>query len=142
MTAWANIQQEWAQNTEKNQTTGVMLWDLSAAFDTLDAEILIQKMEVYGFTLLTRIWFKSFLTNRSQKVKIGSQISKSVKLRSGVPQGGILSPLLYIMYVADLEDWLIHSTASTYADDTETAVFGEDVEQIKKKLEEDGQNVL
>ena len=43
MTAWANIQQEWAQNTEKNQTTGVMLWDLSAAFDTLDAEILIQK---------------------------------------------------------------------------------------------------
>jgi hypothetical protein len=75
-------------------------------------------------------------------VKIGSQISKSVKLRSGVPQGGILSPLLYIVYVADLEEWLIHSTASTYADDTETAVFGEDVEEIKTKLEEDGQGVL
>ena len=47
--------------------------NLSAAFDTLDAEILIQKMEVYGFSKLTRNWFKSFLTNRSQKVKIGCQ---------------------------------------------------------------------
>ena len=43
MTAWANIQQEWASNSEKKQMTGVMLWDLSAAFDTLDVEILIQK---------------------------------------------------------------------------------------------------
>ena len=142
MTAWANIQQDWARNSEKNLITGVMLWDLSAAFDTLDADILINKLEVYGFSSRSRSWFESFLTNRSQKVKIGSCVSRSVKLNSGVPQGGILSPLLYIIYVADLEDWLIHSAASTYADDTETGVSGTDIEEIKAKLEEDGNNVL
>ena len=60
MTAWANIQQEWAVNTEEKQMTGIMLWDLSAAFDTLDAEILIKKMELYGFSENTRAWFQYF----------------------------------------------------------------------------------
>ena len=81
--------------------TGIMLWDLSAAFDTLDADILIGKMKLYGFSSNSRKWFKSFLTGRSQRVKIGSHRSKRVSLNSGVPQGGILSPLLYILYVAE-----------------------------------------
>ena len=142
MTAWANIQQEWAINTESKQMTGVMLWDLSAAFDTLDVSILIQKMELFGFTEMTRNWFQAFLTGRSQRVKIGSKVSISKNLKSGVPQGGILSPLLYILYVADLEEWLVHSKASTYADDTKTGVSGTNLDEIKKKLEEDGDNVL
>ena len=100
MTAWANIQQDWAQNTEDKQITGIMLWDLSAAFDTLDAQILGKKLVLYGFTDHTTKWFLSFLTGRTQRIKIGSQVSKSVSLKSGVPQGGILSPLLYIIYVA------------------------------------------
>ena len=61
---------------------------------------------------------------------------------SGVPQGGGLSPLIFIIYVADPEDWLIHSTASTYADDTETYVSGTILDEIISKLEEDGLNVL
>ena len=50
--------------------------------------------------------------------------------------------MIYIIYVADLEDWLLHATASTYADDTETGISGHDLEEIKRKMEEDGINVL
>ena len=56
-------------------------------------------------------WFRSYLTNRYQYTKIGGSLSSKIKLNSGVPQGGILSPLVYIIYVADLELWLKHSTA-------------------------------
>ena len=142
MTAWANIQQEWASNTDEKNITGVLLWDLSAAFDTLDPELLIKKLSLYGFSEKTCSWFKSFLTGRSQRVKIGSAISDLSHLESGVPQGGILSPLIYIIYVADLEDWLIHSSASTYADDTETSVTGQDIKTIITQLEEDAERVL
>ena len=123
MPAWSDIQQDWAVHTEANEVTGVLLWDLSAAFDTLDVELLCKKLALYGFDKLTVAWFHSFLKNRTQKVKIGSRISKSVSLESGVPQGGILSPLIFVLYVSDLEDWLQFSKAFTYADDTSSSIF-------------------
>ena len=81
-----NIQQDWATNTEEKHITGVLVWDLSAAFDTLDVELLCKKLELYGLDTLSVSWFRSFLTNRSQKVEIGEAISNSVNLSSGVPQ--------------------------------------------------------
>ena len=118
MTAWAQIQQEWAKSTEENKITGVLLWDLSAAFDCLDIDLLCKKLEIYGFEELTVKWFSSFLSNRSQRVRIGEAISNKIDLKSGVPQGGVLSPVVFVPYLSDLEDWLIHSSSWTYADDT------------------------
>jgi hypothetical protein len=63
-----------------------LLWDLSSAYDILDATLLCKKLEIYGFDKLTCIWFKVFLEGRTQKVKIGSKISKAVELTSGVLQ--------------------------------------------------------
>ena len=71
MSAWADIQQDWATKTEVNEKTGVLLWDLSAAFDTLDVTLLCKKLKLYGFDNLSVKWFYSFLSNRRQKVKIG-----------------------------------------------------------------------
>ena len=79
------------------------MWDLSAAFDCLDINILCDKLKIYGFKENSVKWFWSFLTDRSQKVKIGDNLSKPINLHCGVPQGGIISPLLYIIYVADLQ---------------------------------------
>ena len=142
MTAWADIQQEWAINSEKKNLTGVLLWDLSAAFDCLDNEILCGKLKLYGFDDLAVTWFKSFLTNRTQIVKIGNCLSSPVNLTSGVPQGGILSPLLYIIYVADIQDWLEFASAITYADDTSTSVSHADLNEVKRRLEIDAVNIL
>ena len=57
--------------TEKNNITGVLLWDLSAAFDTLDCDIFCSKLKIHGYDVKSVLWFRSYLTNRSQKVKIG-----------------------------------------------------------------------
>ena len=94
-----------------------LMLNISAAFDTLDVEIQIKNLAIYGFTETTRNWYQSFLTGHSSIVKIGSHQSKIANLESGVPQGGILSPLIHIIFVSDLA---FHSLASTYADDTET----------------------
>ena len=87
------------------------------------------------------IWFKLFLTGHSQTVKIGSVHSDIVHLNCGVPQGGILSPLINIIYMSDLEEWLKHLSASTYADDTETNVKVKSIQEVIAKLEEDAINV-
>ena len=64
-----------SKNSEKIMSQEILLWDLSAAFDTLDVEIFCGKIEIYGFLPKTVQWFRSFLTGRSQRVKIGSKIS-------------------------------------------------------------------
>ena len=142
MTAHSNIQQEWCRNTENKLITGVLLWDLSAAFDCLDCDILCRKLTVYGFCKKSVNWFRTFLTGRSQQVKINNTLSTSRALVSGVPQGGILSPIIFVIYGADLEEWLYHSEAHTYADDTKSSVTGKNSDEIKSKLESDAAEVL
>ena len=120
MTAWEEIQMDWAENTEKNNLSGILLWDLSAAFDTLDVDIFCEKIVLYGFLPNTVKWFRSFLSGRTQRVKIGANTSAKKSLTSGVPQGGVISPLIFVLYASDLEFWLKWSIAKTYADDTMT----------------------
>ena len=96
----------------------------------------------HGFTENTISWYRSFLTGRTQRVKIENCLSNSTNLVCGVPQGGILSPLLYIIYVADLMLWLKWSVIITYADDMSTSVSGKSLAEVISKLEEDALAVL
>ena len=104
--------------TQQAKRTGILVWDLSAAYDTLCPTLFCEKLKIYGFDKNACKWFMSFLTGRSQRVKIGTAISESVKLISGVPQGGILSPIIFIIYGADMEEWVKQSCIFNYADDT------------------------
>ena len=94
MTAWQEIQLDWATKSENGLITGVLLWDLSAAFDTLDCEGLCQKLAVFGVQPRSVNWVRSFLTGRSQRVRLGTKISSAKRVTTGVPQGGVLSPLM------------------------------------------------
>ena len=88
----------------KNNIILVML-DFSSAFDTINQELLLQKLKKqYGLDKAVLKWFDSYLNNRSFMVKIKDQHSKGRLLRYGVPQGSILGPILFILYVKDLED--------------------------------------
>jgi hypothetical protein len=95
MIALSSMQQEWIQNSQNKLKTGILLWDLSAAYDSLCPSLFFDKLKIYGFDKNTCKWFVSFLTGHSQRVKIGTSISNSMKLVSGVPQGGILSPIIF-----------------------------------------------
>ena len=69
--------------------TGLLVWDLSAAFDTVNTQLLVAKLKTYGFSNLSCMWFESYLTGRTQQVRIGKALSSPLNLTSGVPQGGI-----------------------------------------------------
>ena len=78
----------------------LVLLDLSAAFDTIDHTILVERLESYfGFSKLTLCWFRSYLENRRQSIVIGDQVSTPCALRYGVPPGSILGPLLFTLYI-------------------------------------------
>ena len=142
MSALSSMQKEWTENSENKKKTGILLWDLSAAFDTLDVDLLCKKLKIYGFDKLTCKWFSSFLTGRSQRVRIGNVLSERVFLTSGVPQGGILSPIIFIVYGADMSDWVCYSSLYGYADDTSSSICDEDLSEILRKLEIDADRIL
>ena len=98
----------------------VLLIDLSAAFDTVDHTVLLHilqsKFHITGSALT---WLKSFLSGRTQRVKIGDSLSSSLTLLFGVPQGSILGPLLFNLYCSSLPEAFSHAgfTSMGYADD-------------------------
>ena len=84
----------WLDAMEDDEISAVILIDLSAAFDVVDHNILLQKLKLYGIEADTLAWFESYLSGRSQQVYIEGSLSDSLALDAGVPQGSVLSPLL------------------------------------------------
>jgi hypothetical protein len=109
--------------------------DLTKAFDCVNHEILLTKLHYYGIRGVGWNWFKTCITNRKQKVQIISQsgiqesICKWETIKSGVPQGSILGPLLFIVYMNDFPH-IVNQLASPvmYADDTSVIVAAKDLE--------------
>ena len=91
---------------------------MSKAFDTIDHHILISKLHFYGIRNTELNWFTSYLTNRSQFVEIDDTYSNLLMLNTGVPQGSILGPLLFIIYINDISNSTTFFNFIMYADDT------------------------
>ncbi|KAL5254793.1 hypothetical protein ACHWQZ_G014287 [Mnemiopsis leidyi] len=92
--------------------------DYAKAFDRVDHELLISKLERYGFHPSLISWIKSFLSNRDQVVVLDGVQSFIAGILSGVPQGTVLGPLLFILFINDLELCVTSSTVGFSADDT------------------------
>lgn len=104
---------------DRGQCTCLLLLDYSRAFDTLNYDILCTKLKYYGATTGAAAMIRSFLNNRSQSVFWDGQSSQPVELRLGVPQGSLLGPLLFSIYVSDFWEYLNNCHIHQYADDTQ-----------------------
>ena len=111
--------------------TGVTLVDLQKAFDTLDHGLLLEKMKYFGFRGSVIKWFESYLSSRKFLVSIDNVFSEVGVLKYGAPQGSILGPLLFLLYVNDLPQSLSDAGSYLYAGDTCIFYQHEDVKNVK-----------
>jgi len=109
--------QDLALNTDSKYQTDAILLDFSKAFDKVPKERLLMKLQAQGIKGSTLTWIRDFLSGRSQQVAVDGCLSTSAPVLSGVPQGSVLGPLLFLAYINDLPD-AVHSTARLFADDT------------------------
>ena len=122
-----------ATGFESGLHTGMILIDLQKAFDTINHEILINKMEYLGFSKSVILWFKSYLSKRKFKVNLNQTFSEPGKLLCGVPQGSILGPLLFLIYINDMPQ-SVNCELLLYADDTCLIFQHSDIREIETQL--------
>jgi hypothetical protein len=117
--------------------TGMILIDLQKAFDTINHDILLDKMKLMRFSEETIGWFKSYLSNRKFFVNVESTLSEPANLKCGVPQGSILGPLLFLLYINDLPQAIGDCDVRLYADDTCISFKHKNIKTIEGKLNKD-----
>ena len=157
-TALLQLYDTWLDALEGGDLAGVCMLDMSAAFDIVDTEILLEKLKYYGFDQNSVQWTWSYLTHRSQGVYIDGAMSSLLALEAGVPQGSILGPLYYTIFTNELPQ-VIHEHdcpvqqqehgldtslftmqcqlcggVCCYADDSTYTVKGKDPEELSEKL--------
>ena len=132
----APFQTGYLQTLYKTNVCGVFI-DLQKAFDTVDHKILLDKLYHYRVRGQNHLWFESYLTDRKQKVKIASVDSRLMKISCGVPQGSILGPLLFLLYINDLRHATQKSLVHHFADDTNLIVSDRNLKNLRLKMNEE-----
>lgn len=108
--------------------------DLQKAFDTVSHEILLSKLEHYGIRGVTNSWFRSYLSDRVQYVSLTNTKSKKLFIKHGVPQGSVLGPILFLLYINDLINSIIFSEIFHFADDTCMLYANHNLKKMQKHL--------
>ena len=124
------------QHIEEGHLVGIAALDLSKAFDSLSHNLIQQKLIDMGLDSTAVKWVKSYLANRRQVVKFGKIESDEEIVESGVPQGSILGPLLFITCTNDIVQEMSEYQTFSYADDMQIVVTGNSIEEVENKLEE------
>ena len=127
-----SILEEIRLNLDKKIFSCGVFVDLEKAFDTVNHKILIEKLNHYGIKGIPNKWFTSYLSNRTQSVSLNGTLSENQPVHCGVPQGSILGPLLFLIYINDMNKALKKCKVYHFADDTNLLFSDPDPIQIRK----------
>nr|CAI5861793.1 unnamed protein product [Callosobruchus analis] len=138
-TSLAYLSDSILSSLDKKLMNILALLDFSKAFDTLNHSLLIAKCKYYGFDEIACKFIKSYLVGRAQRVVLNNQASTSSKITSGVPQGSVLGPLLFLLYTSDLKDCIKSCSIQSFADDTQLRCEfkPEDFQLAERQLNDD-----
>jgi hypothetical protein len=132
---------EWYINMDLFLYKIVVLLDLKKAFDTVNHEIILRKFERYGFCNKALDLLSNYLTNRTQRCQLNGMLSDQRGITCGIPQGSILGPLLFIIYINDWPNCLKHTTPRIFADDTSLTAVGKTLNEAEEIANKDLKNV-
>lgn len=132
---------DWKFLRDEGNITIVVFLDLKRAFETLDRDRLLRKLQSYGVEGVELQWFSSYLAQRTQKTKVGEVFSSFMFNNLGVPQGSVLGPILFILYINDFGKVLKYCSCKFFADDTAIYISGKNINEIIWKLNSDLKNV-
>ena len=142
MSALIQMCDQWLENMDNGMLNGVVFLDIRKAFDSIDHSILLKKMneqfEIHGAELK---WFESYLTKRKQVCFVSGRISSPRQITCGVPQGSILGPLLFLLYINDMPQCLKSTTPGLYADDRDIFAASHDYDILVKSSNDDLKNL-
>ena len=134
-TALVNMIDSWLDAIDKGKMIGVVLVDFKKAFDLVDHNILLDKLSVYGIKGEALRWFNTYLTHRKQQVSVNNCMSDFKQVSYGVPQGSILGPLLFLLFINDLPLYTCNVFTDLYADDTTLYDIQDSMEQLEINLQ-------
>ena len=129
--------EKWKRALDENMEVGAIFIDLSKAFDTLNHRLFLAKLKAYGLQPTALKQMENYLTGRFPRTKVSNSYSSWSEITAGVPQGSILGPRLFNIFLKDLFLCLEETFLSSYADDNTLCSIGNTVESVKKALSND-----
>ena len=127
----------WKKALGGKRNAGAILTDLSKAFDCVNHDLLIAKLRAYGFDHESLKFIYSYLKEKKQRTKVGCSFSTWKIIKSGVPQGSILGPLLFNIFLNDIFYFINNIQITNYADDNTTYSMAKDVHNLLAILKDD-----
>ena len=141
MTALLEATDTWAYNIDRGKINAVVFLDLKKAFDTVNHEILLSKLNLYCINGIAHQLFRSYLGDPAQICSINGLLSSSSSLSYGVPQGTILGSLFFLLCINDLPNCLSNCEPRVYADDTHLTYASNNILNIQTSLKENLEKV-